>query len=210
MGPFRCGGHPVDLQGKGIGIVPTIWPEAVQERSFSGFFDQLDSEELVIKPVVGANGEDAFRISRSDSPERLARIAGCFIDRRAMVQRFMPQIITEGEYSLFFFNGEFSHAILKTPAKSEFRSQEERGAEIRQASPDSTLLLRGQQVLAVLSVAPLYTRIDFVRDDEDDFVVMELELIEPSMYLRTHPDGPMNFARAIDDSYRNLSADMAN
>jgi glutathione synthase/RimK-type ligase-like ATP-grasp enzyme len=161
------------------------------------------SDELVIKPVIGANGEDAFRVSRSDSQEQLARVAGRFRDRRAMAQCFMSQILIEGEFSLFFFNGEFSHAILKRPAESEFRSQEERGAQVERIFPEKGLLLRGQQALGALSAVPLYARIDFVRDDEEDFLVMELELIEPSMYLRTDPDAPMRFARAIDERYGN-------
>ena len=196
--------YMLDLEGKGIGIVPTIWPDAVNKKSFIAFFDRLECDELVIKPVVGANGQDAFRISCRDSPDRLFRIAGCFRERKAMVQRFMPRILTEGEYSLFFFNGEFSHAILKTPAKSEFRSQEEHGADIRAVVPEEKLLLRAQQALSAISSPTLYARIDLVRDDDEDFVIMELELIEPSMYLRTDPDAPMRFARAIDERFGSL------
>ena len=120
-----------------------------------------------------------------------------------MVQCFMSRILTEGEFSLFFFNGEFSHAILKKPAESEFRSQEERGAHVERILPENDLLVRGQQALDALSAIPLYARIDFVRDDKEDFLVMELELIEPSMYLRTDPDAPMRFARAINERYGN-------
>ena len=189
-----------DLEGKGIGIVPTIWPDHVEAASIPGFFDRMRCDELVIKPVVGANGEDAYRLSRPDCRERLAWVSEVFRDRAAMVQRFMPDIVGEGEYSLFFFNGEFSHAILKIPAKSEFRSQEERGAEIRGVKPEEKLLQRGRQALASLSSLPLYARVDFVRD-EGDFAVMELELIEPSMYLRTEAGAPARFARAIDARY---------
>jgi glutathione synthase/RimK-type ligase-like ATP-grasp enzyme len=116
-----------------------------------------------------------------------------------MVQQFMPRILDEGEYSLFFFNGAFSHAILKVPAKSEFRSQEERGAKIGWVKPPERLLARGREALEAIAGPLLYARIDFVRDARDDFVVMELELIEPSMYLRTEPAAPSRFARAIDD-----------
>jgi len=193
--------YMLDLEGKGVGIVPTIWPDAVHVASFPAFRDLLESDELVIKPVVGANGEDAFRISCPDSKDRLTRISRCFRERKAMVQRFMSRILTEGEYSLFFFNGEFSHAILKVPAASEFRSQEERGADIRAVVPEEKLLLRAQQALSVISSSTLYARIDLVRDDEADFLIMELELIEPSMYLRTDPDAPMRFARAIDERF---------
>jgi len=187
-----------DLQATGINIVPTLWPDAVQQELFPDFFAQLDTDELVIKPVIGANGEDAYRVSRSDPPKRLARISRCFRNRGAMVQRFMSNILNEGEYSLFYFNGEFSHAILKVPAVSEFRSQEERGAEIRAIVPEETLILRGRQALTADSCPSLYARIDFVRDDAGDFALMEQEFIEPSLYLRMNPDAPGRFARAID------------
>jgi glutathione synthase/RimK-type ligase-like ATP-grasp enzyme len=157
---------------------------------------------MVIKPVIGANGDKAFRIAPEDSPQRREMISACFGDRRAMVQKFMPMILTEGEFSLFFFNGEFSHAILKTPAEGEFRCQEEHGGDIQPVAPEPQLLIRAQQALEALPETLLYARVDLVRNDENDFLVMELELIEPSMYLRTEPGAPMRFARAIDERFR--------
>jgi glutathione synthase/RimK-type ligase-like ATP-grasp enzyme len=190
-----------DLERKGIGIVPTIWPPEVKPESFQSFSEQLGCDQLVIKPVIGANGDKAFQASQSDSMQRREMISACFSDRRALVQRFMPSILTEGEFSLFFFNGEFSHAILKTPAESEFRCQEEHGGNIQPVVPEPRLLKRAQQVLDALPETLLYARVDFVRDDKNDFLVMELELIEPSMYLRTDPGAPMRFARAIDTRF---------
>ena len=71
--------------------------------------------------------------------------------------------------------------------------------------PEERLLLRAQQALSVISSKTLYARIDLVRDDDEDFVIMELELIEPSMYLRTDPGAPMRFARAIDERYESIA-----
>jgi len=190
-----------DLEGKGVGIVPTLWAGHPTVSQMGGAHDALQSDELVIKPVVGANGEDAYRISRSDSAQRLERIARRFQRREGMLQRFMPCILSEGEFSLFYFNGEFSHAIIKKPAEAEFRSQEERGAEIMAVVPEDLLLRRGRQAIATISPAPLYTRVDFVRDEREDFLVMEMELIEPSMYLRMEPGAAMRFARAIDQCF---------
>jgi glutathione synthase/RimK-type ligase-like ATP-grasp enzyme len=187
-----------DLQEKGIGIVPTHWVSSLQVESFAALQKELGTDELVVKPTVGANGDDAYRVSSDDLPERLERIAGIFNKRDCMVQPFMPNIISEGEYSLFFFAGQYSHAILKTPAESEFRSQEEHGGEIRAVVPQEKLLLRAHQAVGTLVPPPLYARIDFVRDDKDEFLVMELELIEPSMYLRMDPLAPERFAMAID------------
>ena len=110
----------------------------------------------------------------------------------------MPNIINEGEFSLFFFAGDYSHAILKVPAQSEFRSQEERGAEIQSILPCEKLLLRARQAMETFATSPLYARLDLVRDATDDFLVMELELIEPSLYLRMDSQAPIRFAKAID------------
>lgn len=188
-----------ELESAGIQIVPTTWPDSVDVTGFGQFFERLDSEELVIKPVIGANGDDAYRVSAGDSMDRLQQICARFTDKNAMVQRFMPHILQEGEYSLFYFNGDFSHAIRKVPAASEFRSQEEHGAEILSVTPDEMLLLRGQLALEALLTTPLYARIDFVRSENGDYSVMEQELIEPSLYLRMDPEAPGRFAHAIDD-----------
>ncbi|MGA9575059.1 MAG: hypothetical protein WBS20_14065 [Lysobacterales bacterium] len=187
-----------DLQHKGIGIVPTLWADSLQADFLARYQNELGSDEIVVKPVVGANGEDAFRVREGDTPRRLADIAARFRNRDCMIQPFMPKILSEGEYSLFFFGGEYSHAILKIPAASEFRSQEEHGAEIRSVVPHAKLLSRARQAIATISPAPLYARIDFIRDAKDDYLLMELEMIEPSMYLRMDPQAPRRFAVAID------------
>jgi glutathione synthase/RimK-type ligase-like ATP-grasp enzyme len=168
-------------------------------EAFAPYFDELNTPGLVVKPVIGANGEDEYRISKADPKDRLDEIAGRFRGRACMNQEFMAAIFSQSEYSLFFSNGEFSHAIVKVPAESEFRSQEEHGAEIRRVVPQDKLLARGREARAAIAIPPLYARIDFVRDQRDDFVVMEMELIEPSMYRRMDSGAPARFARAIDD-----------
>ena len=115
-----------------------------------------------------------------------------------MVQPFIAGVLTEGEYSLFFFNGVYSHAISKVPAKGEFRSQEERGAQIRMCSPGDRLLNSAQRAIDSLDSIPLYARVDLVRGPAGGWLLMELELIEPSMYLRTAYRAAGDFAAAID------------
>ncbi len=187
-----------DLEQKGVPIVPTLWREKLDNAGIQACFGVLDSQEIVVKPVVGANGIDAFRLNSSMIASEFEKAASRFVTKPAMVQPFMPRILDEGEYSLFYFNGEYSHAILKVPAAGEFRSQEEHGSEIRSVTPEPLLRSRAEQALATLDPAPLYARIDMVRDEHDDFRVMEMELIEPSMYLRTEAGAPMRFAEAID------------
>lgn len=142
-----------------------------------------------------ANLPNAFEdyISAKSPLDLLQHVAGRFDGRETMVQPFMPRILDEGEFSLFYFNGEYSHGVLKVPAKGEFRSQEERGGVIRRIRP------LGERVPAALEETPLYARVDFVRGDAGEFLLMELELVEPSLYLRTDPQAPFRFAAAIND-----------
>ena len=196
-----------DLASRGVKIVPTLFPESVSAGKFRAWFEQHQCEQLVIKPVVGANGDDAFRVSIDTGTERLEEITERFRIKPAQVQPFMPHILDEGEFSLFYFNGDFSHAILKVPARGEFRSQEEHGSEILAVEPEEQLQLRGRLALAAIGDAPLYARIDFVRDRSGDFALMEQELIEPSMYLRMHPAAPERFARAIDQRFAGAVAE---
>lgn len=190
------------LETAGVPIVPTIWDSAVAVEDFDLWLQELDSTELVIKPVIGANGDDAFRVASDLSPARLERIASCHDGRPFMVQPFMSNVISEGEYSLFYFNAVYSHAILKTPAEGEFRSQEERGSSLQSVAARGRLRARADQAMAavssVIEETLLYARIDLVRDSDDEFRLMEAELIEPALYLRMDPGAPERFAQAIE------------
>jgi hypothetical protein len=99
---------------------------------------------------------------------------------------------------LFYFSGEFSHAILKTPRLADFRVQEEHGGTITSATATARMLDAARHALASSGPTPLYARVDLVRTDEDNFALMELEMIEPALYLRMDNGAPWRFAAALD------------
>jgi hypothetical protein len=185
-----------DLAQRGAGIVPTIWNNSkIDGRRIEQWFHQLHSDELVVKPTVGANAQDASRLKRG--AEDAAELSRLFDNRPCIVQPFVRGIVEEGEFSLFYFNGEYSHAILKTPKAGDFRVQEEHGGIIQPVEPPPDLLTAGERILQHISPPLLYARADFVREGEE-FALMELELIEPSLYLRTAEHAPRLFAEAIN------------
>jgi hypothetical protein len=191
-----------DLQRLGVSVLPTVWgasPGTARLRALPG---ELDSDEVVIKPVVGANADHAYRLHRGTGRGELDRIARAYRGREFLAQPFVHAVVTEGEHSLIYFGGELSHAILKTPKPGDFRVQEEHGGLIRPASPEPALRSRSDAAIAALAAVPLYARADFVRTGDGDFAIMELELIEPSLYFRLDPDSPARFARAVDAHYR--------
>ena len=116
-----------------------------------------------------------------------------------MAQPFVTAVASEGEYSLFYFNGDLSHAIVKTPKAEDFRVQEEHGGQIIAVAAASDLRGAAERVLDTLAGPLLYARVDLVRNPSGDgFWLMELELIEPSLYLRMDPEAARRFATALD------------
>jgi glutathione synthase/RimK-type ligase-like ATP-grasp enzyme len=187
-----------DLAERGGNVVPSLWFDDFDAGQIPGWFDALDSDRIVIKPSVGANAQDTFVLTTTVSEELAGQLRQTFTGRAFFVQPFMVNVQAEGEYSLFFFDGEFSHAILKTPAQGDFRSQEEHGADIRSIKATAELVAAAEQILTLVTPSPTYVRVDLVRDNTDNYLLMELELIEPSLYLRTDEASAIRFARAID------------
>lgn len=191
-----------DLEEKGISIVPTLWGHGLDVQQSSGLFKEIrgwdtGSEDFVIKPRVSASAKDTFRIS--GAPEQnLHGIASRFENREWMVQPFMENIVSEGEFSLFYFGGQLSHTILKQPQKGDFRVQEEYGGQNRLIErPETKLRDSSDQVISALDSIPLYARVDMVRFQQN-FYLMELELIEPSLFFSMDPLSPQRFAAAFE------------
>ncbi len=105
--------------------------------------------------------------------------------------------LDEGEYSVFYFDGSYSHAIVKRPKTGDFRVQEEHGGLIAGIEPDAALRHAADRVMAALDEAPLQARVDLVHLDDGSLALMELEAIEPSLYFRTHPQAAEHFADAL-------------
>ena len=115
-----------------------------------------------------------------------------------MAQPFVRSVVEEGEFSLFFFGGAYSHTALKTPKAHDFRVQEEHGGWIRAVEPEPALRALAEDVMDAVAPTPLQARVDLVRMEGDRFALMELELIEPSLYFRTDAASPDRFAHAFD------------
>ncbi len=187
----------LELESQGAAIVPSLWFSRFAEFDAEAAFDVHASEALVAKPVIGANAADTFVLERGAYSGVADSLAAAFANRPFFVQPFIESVRIEGEYSLFFFGGRYSHAILKSPKSGDFRTQEEHGAEILPVEPQATLRETAHDIVARIDPQPVYVRADFVRGNDDAFLLMELELIEPSLYLRTNDGAPRRFAEAL-------------
>jgi glutathione synthase/RimK-type ligase-like ATP-grasp enzyme len=187
-----------DLEAKGMAIVPTFWPEDTGEFSLENELHELDWPKAVVKPRISATAYRTELVTK----ENAATAQPLFDDLRrsfgVMLQKFMNGIATEGEWSLIFFAGAFSHAVLKQPKPGDFRVQNDFGGTAHLADPPPQVLATATD--AINAVDPtVYARVDGVVD-EGQFRLMELELIEPMLFLADHFQAPSRFAAAISNA----------
>lgn len=187
-----------DLESRGTAIVPSIWFEEMTPGCLAEAREKFDVDKIIVKPVVSTNATDTFLLDREKTGAAEKKLSGIFLKRPFVVQPFIENIQNEGEFSLFYLGGRFSHAIQKIPGEGDFRVQEEHGAAIVSVVPEPSLLQTSDGVMQLLTSEPVYARIDFVRGPDDRFLLMELELVEPSLYLRMDSKAPQRFAEAFD------------
>lgn len=187
-----------DLARRGVPIVPTAFLDRMPPGGVADILGRVGTVEIVLKPLVSGNAQGAFRLGPDSDPAQIAEAEAFYEDRALLAQPFLASVPDEGEYSLMYFDGELSHTIRKTPRTGDYRVQEEHGAEIRAVEASDALRSAGAAVMAALDHTPLYARVDVVRGDTDGgFLLMELELVEPSLYLRMDEGAPARFARAF-------------
>jgi hypothetical protein len=184
-----------DLEAKGIVIVPTFWAEGGDAVTLEDKLHELGWAKAVVKPRISATAYRTQLVTANNA----ASAQTLFNDLRhgpgVMLQKFMAGIANEGEWSLIFFAGIFSHAVLKKPRQGDFRVQNDFGGTEQLADPPAYVLASATHALQ--TIAPtLYARVDGVVDEEQ-FRIMELELIEPALFLANHPKAPEHFAEAI-------------
>ena len=193
-----------ELEKKGIELIPTLKFNNLQKADIEQAFEKLKTKELIIKPIVGANADDTYRINPNDT-ERFQKIEVIFKNKECLVQPFVQSIVDEGEFSLMYFKGYLSHAILKTVGAGDYRVQEEHGGGVVAIKKlEVALREAGEKAMEALPNIPLYARVDLVRTPKDTFALMELELIEPCLYFRFDDASAAKFAHTIDAYWRNL------
>lgn len=185
-----------DLQNQGINIVPSLWFDSFTLSELQAGFTHFDTPQIVLKPLISANADHTYRLTPEDLNQQADELQAVFARREFMLQPFMTGIVDEGEYSLFYFAGHYSHSILKQPGSGDFRVQEEHGGRLSCVEPCEELLTTARHCLAALPADVLYARIDLVRY-KNEFAVMEVELIEPSLYFNMDPESPQRFVDAF-------------
>lgn len=177
------------LAGRGAPVVPTRYCTQLSEGRLEEAARAFGTDRLVAKPRISSTAWQTIRWSPGESP------AGG-PEGPAMVQPYLPEIERSGEVSMIFFGGTFSHAISKRPQPGDFRVQPEFAGIIAAHRPDAAEQAAAERILAAVEEPLLYARIDLVRGLDGAPQLIELELIEPDLYLSYEPDAGKRFAAA--------------
>ncbi len=180
----------LDLQEWGFAVPTTMLLEPNRE-AVAEAFAALPGDG-VLKPSVGASGRNVTLLPKGETPdfdwlnETPAHV---------VLQELVPEVASDGELSLVFFDGEFSHAVRKRPQPGEFRINSQYGGENELVAATPRIIAQAADVLWRLPELPLYARVDGV-DRDGVLLLLELELIEPGLFLHLAPGAAERFAAA--------------
>jgi hypothetical protein len=180
-------GYLLELAAKGLPVVPTTLL-----RRGSAARLRLDADQVVIKPAVSAGSFGTIRVGRDELARAQAHLDQMLPERDMMVQPYLPSVETHGERSLVWIDGRFTHEIRKGARFSGDRQRVSGplpvGAEERAVA---------ERIIAAAPGPLLYARVDLARDEAGHPQLMELELIEPSLFLEGAPAAASQLAAAI-------------
>jgi glutathione synthase/RimK-type ligase-like ATP-grasp enzyme len=193
-----------DLEQGGVDVVPTEWLARGSAADLGEVLDRRGWGEVVVKPAISASAFETVRCTREEVGGDGARIAALLADRDLMVQPFLPEIPSAGEWSIVLIGGAFSHAVIKRPRPGDFRVQAEWGGDARIADPGPELVARARDIAARAPGAWLYARVDGV-ETAGGFRLLELEMLEPSLFLTHEPLAAERFAAALAESLAHVA-----
>ena len=174
--------------------VPQTHFVACESAAIEKVFAETGWSRAVVKPMTGASGYSVELVTPERVGEAVSRLAGEARLSGVLVQEFLPEI-ANGELSLIYFNGAFSHAVRKRPPQGEFRVNSRFGATRSAETPSREVTEQGAAALRALPEPPLYARVDgVVRDGA--LIVIEVVVLEPALFLEFVPLAAERFADA--------------
>jgi glutathione synthase/RimK-type ligase-like ATP-grasp enzyme len=153
-------------------------------------------KKAVVKPTISAGSFNTWVITPDLTAEDNEKFATLLNSRDLIVQQFMDEILTDGELSMMFFNKKFSHAVQKKAKAGDFRIQTQFGGTVTPVTPDPEIIQQATDLIASIEEPLLYARVDGIIS-QGSFYLMELELIEPVLYVHSNAEACANFYRAL-------------
>jgi hypothetical protein len=188
-------GYLRELEARGVPIVPTVWVHRGTDDDLAEIMSQKGWERVVVKPAVSASSFETVLVEREELSKGQSHLKRLATLRDMMVQPFLPLVQTAGERSLMFVEGLFTHAVRRS---APFGAGVGELGEARLIDVSGAEIDLGKKVLEVAGVPYLYARVDIAPDEDGIMRLMELELVEPSLFLEYSADAVRLLADGIE------------
>lgn len=186
-----------ELEAVGVPVVPSRFLERGARCDLGAVLAATGWSEAVVKPCVSGAARHTYRMSRGNAAALDAVVGPLLAQEAFLVQPFLASVPLQGEDSLMLFGGRLTHAVRKLAKPGDFRVQDDHGGTVTGCAPAAEQIELARRAVSALQPAPAYGRVDMARDDAGRWVVMEVELIEPELWLRRHPPAADAFAEEI-------------
>ncbi|MBX3256459.1 MAG: hypothetical protein KF862_20150 [Chitinophagaceae bacterium] len=184
-----------DIAAAGLEVIPAVFLDKGAEVSLLPLFEELNTLQLIVKPCVSGGSKNTIIVQKTEAGKRQKEVDALLSMGDFIVQPLMDEVY-EGEWSFIFFNGHYSHTVLKKPAKGDFRVQQIYGGTIETLFPGRAVIDRAKSYVDRFVPRVLYARVDGLMI-KGRFVLMELELVEPFLYLSYGENAVQNYYNAL-------------
>jgi hypothetical protein len=191
----------LDLRNKGVRIPPTVLATKGSAQSLKEILRVNGWNKAVIKPAISATAYQTWITTIESGANDQGRFEGQLNGADILVQQFLPEISAVGELSMIYFAGEFSHAVIKRAKHGDFRVQSDFGGTAERVDVSAEVAGAGKHIVRCAPRDSLYARVDGVMI-EGEFVLMELELIEPCLFFGSSVGSVATMASKIDALYK--------
>lgn len=185
-----------ELEARGVPVVPSVWIQRGNTGPLQAVLDAQQWDQVVVKPTVSATAYETHRVTKQQTGKFQAQFMELANQADLVVQPFLEEIQTAGEWSFIFVDGKLTHTVLKQAKAGDFRVQEEWGGQFFASTAPPAVVNAAHRVIEALDETLLYARVDGVVKD-GTFWLMELELIEPALYFSCVPEAARRLAEAI-------------
>lgn len=187
-----------EIEAAGLKITPSFFIQNQESINLEHFFEKFNTNKLIVKPCVSGGAKNTFKVNSGNVNEVNQKLNHLIQDEDFIIQPFLPEILESGEWSFIFFNGVYSHSLIKQAKPGDFRVQPAHGGTVHPQNPEAELIAVAQQYVTSFAQNCLYARVDgtFVNGE---FLLMELELIEPFLFLNTDPQNYERYYKALVD-----------
>ena len=189
-------GYLVELHDDDKHVPPFAFCRQGSSVSLQELFETRGFTKAVVKPAVSGGSFNTWVSDALSAIEDEPKFRSMLETGDVIVQKFMDEIVEDGELSLMFFNKQYSHTILKKVKKGDFRVQSKFGGTVEKFEPAEAIIQYAGSLLADIEEPLLYARVDGVVSD-GRFYLMELELIEPALFMAFDENASKNFHRAL-------------